>query len=89
MKVSAFADDLAVWQSGRDIPKLVEDMQWAAGMVSGWCKEWLIQILVKKCSVALFSLSAKYAPLDGVTVKINGKEVRKERSPCFLGVNFD
>ena len=34
VKLSAFADDLAVWQSGRDIPKLV-DVQWAADTVSG------------------------------------------------------
>ena len=58
MKVSAFADDLAIWQSGRDIQKLVEDVQWAADTVSGWCKEWLMQISVKKCSVSLCSHSA-------------------------------
>ena len=50
VKVSAFADDLAVWQSGRDIVKLVEGVQRGADTVSGWCKEWLMQISVKKCS---------------------------------------
>ena len=63
--MNAFADDLAVWQSGRDIPKLVEDVQWAADTVSGWCKEWLMQISVNKCSVSLFSLSAKHARESG------------------------
>ena len=35
VKVSALADDLAVWQSGRDIPNLVEDVQWVVDTVLG------------------------------------------------------
>ena len=89
VEVSAFADDLAVWKSARNVAVCRRELQWASDEVSSWCKQWLMQVSVEKCSVTLFSLDRRDAEMRELSVSMNGSELRREKLPCFLGVKYD
>jgi len=89
VQVSAFADDLAVWCSSRRVDECSRGLQRGCDIVVEWCKEWLMVLAEGKCSVTLFSLSARDASMAGLRVLLNGVEVVREKSPRFLGVTFD
>ncbi|MEL6479795.1 MAG: reverse transcriptase family protein, partial [Pseudomonadota bacterium] len=38
--VSAFADDLAVWATGKGVEEGRRRVQWATDVVADWCREW-------------------------------------------------
>jgi len=48
-----------------------------------------MKISVEKCSCTLFSLDPKHASMGEISVRIDGRELRREKSPCLLGVTFD
>ena len=52
--VSAFADDLAVWATGKGVEEGRRRVQSAMDVVAEWCREWLMTVSVDKCSATLF-----------------------------------
>jgi hypothetical protein len=89
VKVNGFADDMAVWASGSRVEESVEKVQRAATKVWEWSKRWLMVVSVEKCSVTLFSKDVKDSKMEGVNVELDGKQLKVERYPTFLGVKYD
>ena len=89
VEVSAFADDLAVWKVAKRVESCREGVQRAAGIVEEWCESWLMGLSVDKCSATLFSLDPKDSEMSGLEVVVKGRQLEKEKNPCFLGVVYD
>lgn len=89
MEVSAFADDLAVWHTGRRVEECRRRLQEASDRVEEWSEEWLMKVSVGKCAVKLFSKDKRDQAMGGLEVRLKGEVVQKDPAPCFLGVIFD
>ena len=89
VEVSAFADDLAVWHSSRSRGLSTTTVEWAAERVAKWSDEWLMEVAVGKCSATLFSMDAKDKDMGNLKVRMRGESLKVEKSPTFLGVEFD
>ena len=89
VEVRAFADDLAVWATGKGVEEGRRRVQWATDVVADWCREWLMTVSVDKCSVTLFSNDVRDREMRELSVVLNGRVLRREKSPCFLGVTYD
>ena len=87
--VSAFADDLAVWATGKGVEEGRRRVQWASDAIVDWSREWLMQLSVSKCSVTLFSCDVRDREMRELSVFVLGSELRREKSPRFLGVTYD
>ena len=48
-----------------------------------------MKLAVHKCSASLFSLNVKDSDMEGLVVKLEGVELKRELHPKFLGVMFD
>ena len=89
VRVSAFADDLAVWATGKGVEEGRRRVQRATDVVMEWCREWLMTVSVSKCSVTLFSNDVRDREMLELSVRLDGCEFRREKFPCFLGVRYD
>ena len=89
VQVSAFADDLAVWESSKKVQMCSEKVEWAAEVVCRWSDEWLMKVTVEKCSATLFSMDVKDATMEQLVVRMRGQVLKRELRPVFLGVMFD
>ena len=89
VEVSAFADDLAVWKVAGQMEECREGVQRAATIVEDWCERWLMKLSVGKCTVTLFSLDPRDKEMRGMEVTMEGQQLLKEKTPRFLGVEFD
>ena len=90
VKVSGFADDLAVWCTGSDMRRNRERIQGAVDTVWRWSEEWLMVVAVEKCSVTLFSKDSKDTEMRAVSdIVMNGQALRVEKTPKFLGISYD
>ena len=89
VKVSAFADDLAVWHTGRTVEECRRRLQEASDRVAEWSEEWLMKVSVGKCAVKLFSKDKRDQEMRGLEVRLRGEEVQKDPTPGFLGVIYD
>ena len=89
IQVSAFADDIAVWHTGRTARACRKRAQWATNVVERWSEEWLMRLSTAKCSVTLFSNDRRDVEMEGMEVRMAGQELKKEKKPCFLGVTYD
>ena len=89
VKVSGFADDMAAWVSGRGVDECVEKIQRAAGKVEEWSKKWLMVVSLEKCSVTLFSKDVRDSNMEGLRVEMEGKLLKVDKHPTFLGVTYD
>jgi ribonuclease HI len=87
--VSAFADDLAVWATGKGVEEGRRRVQWATNVVADWSREWLMTVSIEKCTVTLFSNDVRDREMTELSVWLHGVELRREKSPCFLGVKYD
>ena len=50
VEMIAFADDLAVWNTSKQVREGSEWLQWAAAVVESWCEVWAMTVSVEKCS---------------------------------------
>lgn len=86
VRVSGFADDRAVWATGKDVQRCRAGVQAAVGKVWEWSKRWLMTVVVEKCSATLFSMDAKDAKMEAVRgIETDGMELRVEVNTTFLG----
>ena len=89
VEVSAFADDLAVWKTSKNVNVCRRELQWASDEVVSWCEQWLMTVAVEKCSVTLFSQDRRDAEMRDLSVRMYGNELKREKLPCFLGITYD
>ena len=59
VEYSGFADDVALWCTGRRVDKLAEKMQKALGEVDEWAKVNKIDLNPQKCNSCLFTRDAR------------------------------
>ena len=89
VSVSAFADDLAVWWTGRSVDEGRRRVQCATDAVADWCREWLMTLSVSKCTVTLLSNDVRDREMLALSVWLHGCELQREKNPRFLGVVYD
>ena len=88
VKVSLYADDIAVWAQSRDKNVALSKVQEAITNLGIWSEEHKLTLNPSKCETSFFSTDNKEAGwcpevrLNGVTLPIN-------RTPKFLGITYD
>jgi ribonuclease HI len=85
-KVSLYADDTAIWRSGRNIKYNNRKLQEHLDTIVKWCRKWGFRINPKKTIYILFT--NKRIPKD-ITIVINKKSISPSNSAKFLGITFD
>ena len=88
VKISLFADDIAVWASSKNIREASDLLQRAIDSINGWSKKWLMTLNIEKCEVSLFTLDQAQANTE-IKVSIEGKELKNNKFPTFLGITYD
>jgi len=86
VETSLFADDSALYQSGRNVDMLNKNVQAALDQLQHWCSIWGFKISTDKTVGVLFSQSKMEIKTP---LKINGVEIKMEKNVKFLGVIFD
>lgn len=83
-----FADDSAVFKSGRNLKFLVKQIQIHMSKVQTWCDEWGFKLSPTKTVAVFFTL--KQVP-DNIRneLKIGNTVIKCEKDVKFLGVIFD
>lgn len=85
IKHSLFADDVAIWKSGKNIKFLECQMQTLLNKVQTWCNLWGFKISVTKSCFVLFQKRKG----KKVQLTLNGQNMVREKSVKFLGMVFD
>ena len=83
-----FADDSAVFKSGRNINFLVQQIQIHLSKVQNWCDEWGFKLSPTK-TVAVFFTLKKVPECLRTQLKIGNIVIKCEKVVKFLGVMFD
>jgi hypothetical protein len=83
---SQYADDTALWLSGRDVTALETRAQAALNALSKYCRNWRISMNPSKSSLLLFARDRKP---HTVNVHMDDVLIPRSRFTRFLGVNFD
>ena len=84
IETSLFADDSAIYKSGRNVRHLQKVMQKNLEKIQEWCDNWGFRISADKTVAVLFTYSR-----DTVKLTINGKEIKTAKTAKFLGMLFD
>src|SRR6218665_49385 len=87
-RCSLYADDSAVWGSGRNLTFIFRELQKQINATSKWCNKWGFKINEDKTVVMIFTRKtvAKYSNLG---IKINGKTLNIVDKVKFIGLIFD
>ena len=86
VETSLFADDSAVFKSGKNLKQIASQIQSAITNIQKWCEEWGFKISAEKTIGVVFTNALKPAPIH---IKINNNEIKIEEKVKFLGVIFD
>ena len=80
------ADDFASWTAAEHLTTASYRMQEALEHIGRWASDWGVEINATKTVATVFSLS----PLpETVSLKINGRELKQEDNPTYLGIKLD
>ena len=85
---SLFADDVGILATNRDRDAAVADAQEAVDVVSGWSKEWKLNLNAAKSETSFFSnwtQETKWQP----SIMIDGQPIKYTAFPRLLGVVLD
>ena len=85
---SGFADDLALWASGRELGEVVERLQRALDIVDEWADRNRIELNPRKSECCVFSKD-KVEKERQVGLKVGGREIECKKEVVFLGVTVD
>ena len=86
--LSQFADDSAVWKSGKNIEEIIKIIQIILQAIEEWAKEWGFLISPGKTQEVLFN-SFGIDPKSLPKLKLNDRELEYSESATFLGMTFD
>ena len=83
---SLFADDSALFKSGRDLDSILKAMQKNLNKIAAWCDLWGFKINIEKTAAVLFThrIDKIETPLS-----ISRRPISVEKTAKFLGVIFD
>ena len=84
----AFADDLIVWHSDKDVEQATTVLNSDLRHLSDYCKRWKLLVNPTKSVYATFSYSnaVNKAPLD---VSLNEVPLKRDENPKYLGLTLD
>lgn len=85
---SLFADDSAIWSSGRNLDSIISKLKPQVEAICTWCNTWGFKLNENKTTAIIFSKS-RNAQNTTIPIVINGKQITTGRNIKFLGVTFD
>lgn len=85
VKISQYADDIAIWKTHKNIPFAIQKVQKSLNKIIAWCNQWGFQLSVPKTVAMLFS-KKRSKPMH---LKMNDSVVVFQKSTKFLGLFFD
>ena len=88
VKVSMYADDIAVWAQDPNKVIAQEAVQDTVNLFGRWSQDHRLMLNPTKCEAAFFSTDTKEANWTP-TISLNGQEFKFNRTPVFLGVTYD
>ena len=83
-----FADDGTIWQTGPDAKLLVEALERDLVKITEWTKKWRMKLNIEKTEFCLFNRKMDNE-VSSITIKMDGKDVKRTDSPKLLGVILD
>ena len=83
-----FADDGTIWQTGPDAKLLVEALERDLVKITDWTKKWRMKLNIEKTEFCLFNRKMDNE-ISSITIKMDGKDVKRTDSPKLLGVILD
>ena len=86
--LSQFADDSAVWKSGKNVDEIIRIIQIILEATEEWAIEWGFLISPGKTQVVLFN-SFRIDPKSLKKLKLNGRELEYSKAATFPGMTFD
>jgi len=87
-KTSLFADDSAIWRSGRNLKTICAALQTQIDKISEWCELWGFKLNDTKTVAMLFTKNS-YASKTQLPLTLNGKPLETVQNVKFLGLTFD
>ena len=88
VKVSLYADDLAIWSSSPKVEQAVLCVQSALNCLVDWSAKWRLFLNPAKCESSFFSTDPHQANFSP-NLSILNLPLRFNPTPTFLGVTFD
>ena len=85
IKISIYADDIAIWSSNKNLTLLQRKMQRAIDEIAIWCSLWKVDISAQKSAVIVFSNKQK----NDVDLLLDGNKIKQYTEYKFLGMWFD
>lgn len=85
VKYSLFADDTAIWKTGRNIAHLQKHIQQALDSIQEWCDTWGFKISTSKTTFVLFHRGKHKT----VNLFLNNQQLTQSTNVKFLGMIFD
>ena len=88
VRVSLYADDVAVWSQDRCKERALQKVSEAVGQIARWSAARKLQLSEGKCTLSFFSQHPGEASWRPEAV-VEGLRLKFEPKPIFLGVGFD
>jgi ribonuclease HI len=85
---SLFADDSAIWRSGRNLNAITEKLKRDVHKIVQWCNEWGFRLNEKKTVAIIFTKNPHIRELS-VPIELNNKQIETVKNVKFLGLTFD
>jgi len=86
VKISQFADDIALWKTHKNILFAGKKVHQGLTAIVDWCGNWGFQLSPQKTVGVLFTQKKSTPKLE---IKIDGKDVQFKKEARFLGLIFD
>ncbi len=88
VEYSGFADDVALWCTGRRVTELKGRMQRALRKVDQWAAKNKIELNPKKCESCLFTRDGREKETE-LELEVGGARVQTRKEILFLGITVD
>ena len=83
-----FADDLAIWSSGKDVATLQNRLQEDLNRIEDYANRWRLVVNTEKTVHSIFT-NGRNALKHEVVLQICGKRLNWDRTPTYLGIKLD
>ena len=83
-----FADDLVIWTTEKYPILARRKLKTALTTIGSYCNLWKLKLNEDKTVYTIFTRSTKPGKKI-MTLKLNGKELKREENPIYLGVKLD
>ena len=86
--LSLFADDSAIYTSGRGIKRMIKTIQKTLNKIERWCQTWGFKLSAAKTTCVVFSKRKKFNSCQP-KLTVNKQEIVVKTEARFLGLHFD